>query len=88
MLNTVKIGKQKSYATCFAFDDCHKIYLCEDLKDIKKAKSYGYEIYAISGLKNAWEDSCPLRFITNFKLDKTYIQQGRNAKITILDKGE
>ena len=88
MLNTVKIGRQKSSATCFAFDDCHKIYLCEDLKDIKKAKSYGYEIYAISGLKDAWEDSCPLRFINNFKLDKTYIQQGRDAKITILDKGE
>lgn len=81
---TVKIGTQKSTASSFAFDHCHKIYLCEDLADIKKAKSYGYEIYDINGLKDAWEDSCSLRFISNFKLDKSYIPQFRDRKITIL----
>lgn len=59
----------------FAYDNCHKIYIIEDSKDTKEAKEIGYDIYSIEDLQNAYENSCPLRFISNWKLDKQYIKQ-------------
>lgn len=81
---TVKIGRKKSIAKQFAFDHCHKIYLCEDEQDIKQAKEDGYEIYDIYLLDWAWETSCPLRFMRNWKLNKNFIPQSENKSITLL----
>lgn len=84
MKYTVKIGSEKSIAKHFAFDHCHKIYLCEDKQDIKKAKKYGYEIYDIYLLDWAWDMSCSLRFISNMKLNKDFIPQSENKSINLL----
>ena len=59
----------------FAFDGCHKIYLLENEKDCEKMHDYGYDLYLIEGLPQAWADSCPLRFIESADLTTTYVRQ-------------
>ena len=67
--------KLKTTAKYFAYDDCHKIYLLEDTTDIEQAKQSHYKIYHISFLQDAYNTSCSLRFINNWKLTKTIIPQ-------------
>lgn len=59
----------------FAYDGCHKIYIIEDEEDLKMAKDYEYDIYPIEKLQLAYEISCELRFISNWKLNKNYVSQ-------------
>jgi hypothetical protein len=63
------VGKQ------FAYDNCHKIYIIEDNEDLDMANEYGYDIFDITELENTYNNSCPLRFISNWKLDKQYVKQ-------------
>ena len=62
-------------ATHFAYDGCHKIYLIEDTYDEWKAGQLGYTIKPIKDIKTTYERSCSLKFIHNFKLDKTFVKQ-------------
>ena len=71
----MKINGQLVIGNKFAYDRCHKIYICEDENDIKMAKEYGYDIYDIKDIKHYYATSCPLRFINNWKLDKCYAEQ-------------
>ena len=79
----MKINGQLVIGNKFAYDRCHKIYICEDEDDIKMAKEYGYDIYDIKDIKLIAKEfpiarieiSCPLRFINNWKLDKCYAEQ-------------
>ena len=64
---------------CFAFDGCHKFYLCDTEADRKMMRDYSYHIYPISDLPMAWNDSCPLRFILSADLETTYVNQGEPA---------
>lgn len=64
--------------TSFVYDNCHKIYIIEDLEDVKSV----YEIWGedeifhkLEDLEDAYNNSCPLRFISNWKLDKRYVKQ-------------
>lgn len=43
-----------------AYDGCHKIYICEDEKEVKEAIEIGYEIHEISELEKLYNASCPL----------------------------
>lgn len=63
----------------FAYDGCHKIYLIEDVKDRQEAISTGYIINPIMDLPETFESSCELRFISNWKLTKRYVQQFEKA---------
>lgn len=63
----------------FAYDGCHKIYVIEDEEDRNKAISYGYDIYMIEDLQMIYENSCPLRFVHNWKLTQTYVAQDESA---------
>lgn len=54
----------------FAYDGCHKIYLIESEEQEKEAKSYKYEILPIEELLNTYKDSCDLRFINFWGLNK------------------
>lgn len=65
----------KIIGNSFAYDGCHKIYICEDEDDVNEALSHGYSILPISKLENAWVRSCPLRFIHNWKLTRNYVSQ-------------
>lgn len=78
----MKINGNTVNAKFFAFDNCHKIYICESDKDVDDALITGYEVYPIRQIKNAYENSCPLKFISNWALDKYYVSQCENAKFT------
>ena len=72
-------GKQVKTNGFFAYEGCHKIYICEDSADIKMMKQYGYEILPIASLREVYEGSCSLKFINNAKLTIVYAPQGKNA---------
>lgn len=63
----------------FAFDGCHKIYVCDSVEDELDARDTGYTLYPVEYLQKAYENSCPLRFISNWGLDRTFVGQGEEA---------
>lgn len=69
-----------------AYDDCHKIYIIEDEEDLQEAKKIGYSIYDIKDIVDIYENSCPLVFISNWKLNKHYVKQFESAKFEINGK--
>lgn len=73
----------------FVFDDCHKIYIIEDKDDIASAKEKWGEdtkFYNIDELPSIWENTCPLRFISNWKLDRQdYVRQFHLAEFEFID---
>ena len=48
---------------------------------IKTAKEIGYDVYPIENLKEIYEHSCELRFISNWKLTKNYVTQFEDCTI-------
>jgi hypothetical protein len=52
-----------------AYDGCHKLYFLQNEAQLESAQSYDYEIHSSSELKQLWENSCPLRFVTKWGLD-------------------
>lgn len=74
--------------TAFVFDGCHKIYLVEDMEDVEDVKKkWGKDekFYSIDELPMIWKETCPLRFISNWKLDKQYVRQCYDAEFEIID---
>jgi hypothetical protein len=63
------------HAKEFGYDGCHKIYLIESEADKKKLIEYGYDILPIAELKNAFENSCGLEFISNASLTTQFVTQ-------------
>jgi hypothetical protein len=76
----MRINNIKITATEFAYDGCHKIYLIESPEDKLEALEIGYELLPIKNLKQVFKDSCSLKFISNWKLDKTIVSQFENYK--------
>ena len=62
-----------------AYDECHKIYIIEDAKDREEAEKLGYGVYNMAALPVIWAESCTLRFIQNWKLNKVYVGQEESA---------
>lgn len=81
----MKINGLKVTAKKFAFDGCHKIYLIENGDEEAEARNYGYRILPIGELPQAYEDSCSLRFISNWPLGLnnddfvSYVEQFEDA---------
>lgn len=75
----MRINNQNVVGDKFAFDGCHKIYIIEDEIDRKEAEEYDYEIFDLKELKDKYENSCSLKFISNWKLDKQYVRQFEDA---------
>lgn len=70
----------------FVYDGCHKIYIVEDQDDIKSVKEvWGNDttFYNIDELQEIWDNSCSLRFISNWKLDKQYVRQFCDAEFEL-----
>ena len=63
----------------FAYDGCHKIYICETKKDCIDALANGYRLIEISLLEEVYNLSCDLKFINNWKLNKVYVPQCEDA---------
>lgn len=67
----------------FAYDGCHKIYLLQedDLDDFTESWYDGdfeaakSNIYDLSSICDCFENSCPLRFIHDWKLKETIVKQ-------------
>lgn len=71
----MKVNNVEVVGSKFAYDGCHKIYIIEDMEDEQKAIDCGYEILNISELVDTYRNSCELRFVRNWKLDKLYVGQ-------------
>lgn len=66
----------------FVWDGCHKIYIVEDEDDIQSVRETWHKdeiIFDLGELPRIWSKSCPLRFISNWKLDKDYVSQCSEA---------
>ena len=72
----MKVNGKEIKGKGIAHDGCHKIYILEDENDEKEAYDMGYELYILDILEKIYNNSCPLRFINNWKLDKCYVEQG------------
>ena len=69
------INGQHTDAKSFAYDGCHKIYLTETMEDLLEARDSGYEIHDIGSLRSVYNASCGLQFISNWKMDKRFVNQ-------------
>lgn len=72
----------------FVYDGCHKIYIVEDKEDIEDVKkTWGEDeiFYNIDELPKIWGETCPLRFISNWKLDKQFVHQCCGAEFEFID---
>ena len=78
----MKINGKETLAKQFAYDGCHKIYLIENEQQLQEARWNEYSIYPISKLKQTFEDSCELRFISDWGLSKHYVNQFEDAVFT------
>lgn len=76
----MKVNGKEIKGKGIAYDGCHKIYIIEDEKDEQEAYNMGYELYILDILEKIYNTSCPLRFISNWKLNKNYVEQGKEAK--------
>ena len=63
----------------FAYDNDYKIYLLDDIDDVAEAIKLGYQIKNIELLERVYEESCELRFISNWKLSISYAIQYEKA---------
>lgn len=70
----------------FAYEGCHKIYICENQEDIEKAKEIGYTILDISEIEDVYNNSCGLRFIRNWALTEIYVPQFKNAEFNWVEE--
>lgn len=75
----MRINGQEVIGDKFAFDGCHKIYIIEDENDRKEAEEYDYQIFDLKEIQEKYENSCDLKFISNWKLDKRYVKQLEDA---------
>lgn len=71
----MKINGQTVVGKSFAYDGCHKIYVIETLEEMEEALETGYSILSIDQLEQTYENSCSLRFISNWALTKRYVGQ-------------
>lgn len=71
----MKVNGKEIKGKGIAYDGCHKIYIIEDKQDEIEAHKMGYELYVLDILEKIYNNSCPLRFISNWKLDKNFVKQ-------------
>lgn len=75
----ITINNKVVTATNFAFDNCHKIYICDSGSDEGEARDAGYSILPIADIQATYEKSCQLRFISNWQLTERYAAQCEDA---------
>lgn len=73
------INGKKVIGDYFAYDGCHKMYVCKNLQEVREAQEMGYTVYPIWILPEIYAESCPLRFISPFDLSDYYVQQCEEA---------
>ena len=73
------INGKKVIGEHFAYDGCHKMYVCKNLQEVRESQEMGYTVYPIGMLPQIYAESCPLRFISPFDLSDYYVKQGEDA---------
>lgn len=73
------INGKKVIGEHFAYDGCHKMYVCKNLEEVRTAQERGYTVYPIGLLPQTYAESCPLRFISPWDLSDYYVKQGEDA---------
>jgi len=68
-------GRTAIHNGYFAYEGCHKMYILEDEEDIKQATEFQYSVLPMEDLEETYKNSCPLRFISNWKLTERYVPQ-------------
>jgi hypothetical protein len=71
-------------ATEFATDGCHRVYLIFTPEDRQTMLDCGYEeadIHPVSELPEAWDRTCPLRFISSADLTQRFVKQCERATV-------
>lgn len=85
MNTSIRINDVDVLGDQVAFDGCHKLFVIEDEDDLTQMVEFGYDIHPIQELPALYAGSCPLRFILNVKLDKTYVDQlGENEPVFLI----
>lgn len=80
-MNKMYVNGIEIIGNTFVYDGCHKIYIIEDENDLKDCTELwgelkaGRDIFDICMLEDIYQNSCDLRFISNWKLDKRYVEQ-------------
>ncbi len=77
-MKKIKINNKVIKNKYFAYDGCHKIYLLND-SEIEEAKNSGYNILPIENLKEAYNNSCSLKFINTWEDCKSIVTQFEDA---------
>ena len=81
------VNGQEIIGNKFVWDKCHKIYIIEDENDLRECQElwgtiiFGEDLFNIEELERIYNDSCDLRFISNWKLDKQYVEQFEESVI-------
>jgi len=86
--STIKINDTPTDAQEFAYDGCHKIYLLESEDDRNESIALGYKILPVSALKDTFENSCELRFVSNWMLTIHPVSQFEDAHFEMLQLSE
>ena len=81
----IKVNGQEIEGKEFAYDGCHKIYVIEDDEDRKNALEIEYDLYPIEQLSEKYNNSCELRFISNWKLTKRFVDQFEKAEFEYVE---
>jgi hypothetical protein len=71
-----------------AYDGCHKVYLVTNEEGRDRLLGGNWteaDFYHPSELPAIWEDTCPLRFISNADLGTMYVEQGDDATVEWVD---
>jgi hypothetical protein len=69
----------------FVYDDCHKIYIVDNEEGRQCLLEHGWspdDFRHPSELPAIWDQTCPLRFIMNADLKRSYVEQGDDATVT------
>jgi hypothetical protein len=68
----------------FVYDECHKVYLITSEAGRRNLFEHGWseaDFRHPSELPGVWEETCPLRFISDAELDTQYVEQGDDATV-------
>lgn len=79
-INGVEIKVNQSVEnTRFAYEGCHKIYICETPEEEERMKELGYKLIPLPEIEKFYSSSCGLKFISNSDLSTDYAEQCKEA---------
>ena len=72
----------KAEGLMFFYDGCHKIYLATSEEGRQRLFNNGWsqeDLHHPSELPAVWEETCPLRFISDADLKRMYVDQDEDS---------